>query len=200
MGNNSFAPFQKKNTTFVVKNIITESNKTVRIFNYPIPVGQSRDLLDIPGVAEDDIRASLLKGEILEKLLAEEIIITQSDIDLLQFNSDQYTFLKNSGVTIGLQVGAAQSNVLRKDDVQLIGFVNDINTVFTIPSGIWIQNSTYKIIVYLNGVKQVYLDDYYIAESGGPGTGYDTVIFYVPPDAIQSPIDIITADYYVDNS
>ena len=200
MGNNSFAPFQKKNTTFMVKNIITKSNKTVRIFNYPIPVGQTRDLLDIPGVAEDDIRAALLKGEILEKLLAEEIAIVQSDIDLLQFNDDQRTFLQNSGVTVGLQVTADQMAVLRKDDVQLNGPVDGVNTTFTIPSGTWIQNSLYKIIVYLNGVKQVYLDDYTIAESGGAGTGYDTVNFTIPPEASILPIDVVTADYYVDNS
>lgn len=200
MGNNSFAPFQKRNTTFVVKNIITGSNKTVRIFQYPIPVGQTRDLLDIPGVAEDDIRASLLKGEILEKLLAEEIIIIDSDIDLLQFDDAQKAFLKASGVIKGLQVGAGQLSVLRKDDIKLNGTVDGVNTIFTIPSGTWIQNTTYKIIVYLNGVKQVYLDDYLIAEGGGAGTGYNTVIFTVAPTNALSPPDIVTADYYVDNS
>lgn len=200
MGNNSFAPFQKRNTTFVVKNIITESNKTVRIFQYPIPVGQTRDLLAIPGVAESDIRASLLKGELLEKLLSEEIIIVDSDIDLLQFDDAQKAFLKASGVINGLSVTAGQLGVLRKDDVLLNGVVNNVNTIFTIPSGKWIQNATYKIIVYLNGVKQAYLDDFLIAESGGVGTGFDTVIFTVPPSNVLSPPDVVTADYYVDNS
>lgn len=200
MGNNSFAPFQKRNTTFVVKNIITDSNKTVRIFQYPIPVGQSRDLLAIPGVAESDIRSALLKGELLEKLLAGEVVITASDIDLLQFNDDQKKFLQANGVINGLQASAAQFSVLRKDDISLVGVVDGVNTVFTIPSGKWIQNTTYKIIVYLNGVKQAYLDDYLIAESGGVGTGYDTVIFTVPPSNSLSPPDVVTADYYVDNS
>lgn len=124
MGNNSFAPFQKRNTSFIVKNIITDSNKTVRIFHYPIPVGTERDLLAIPGVSESDIRASLLKGEILHKILAGEIHIVSSDIDLLQFNTEQKVFLQNAGVTIGLEVTDAQfsgHDTLR----QLIHFIDE---------------------------------------------------------------------------
>lgn len=126
MGNNSFAPYQKRFTSFIVTNIITDSNKVVRIFQYPIPVGKSRDLLDIPGVAEDDIRASLLKGEILHKLLANEISVTTSDIDLLQFNAQQKAFLQASGITIGLDVSglgyitASDHEILR----QLIHFID----------------------------------------------------------------------------
>jgi|ERR1039457_2720826 hypothetical protein len=195
-----FAPFQKFNTSFIVKNIITTSNKTVNIFHYPIPVGRQRDLLNIPGVGESDIRTSLLKGEILHKLKAEEIIIVFSDIDLLQFNLEQRKFLQASGVINGLQIGASQLSVLRQEDIQLIGTVDGSNTVFTIPSGTFIQTDLYKIIVYVNGVKQFYLGDYFIAESGGPGTGYDIVILTIPPTAIPSPDDVITADYYVDNS
>lgn len=115
MSMNSFAPFLKQNTSFVVKNIITESNKVVRIFQYPIPVGQERDLLSIPGVGESDIRASLLKGEILHKLLAREIIVVFSDIDLLQFNNAHKLFLQNSGITIGLEVTGAQGALTPSD-------------------------------------------------------------------------------------
>lgn len=104
----NFAPYQKRNTSFIVQNIITDSNKTVRIFQYPIPVGKQRDLLDIPGVAESDIRASLLKGEIMHKLLAKEIKIVFSDIDLLQFNLSQKLFLQQSGVVNGYEVGSGQ--------------------------------------------------------------------------------------------
>jgi hypothetical protein len=92
-----------------------------------------------------------------------------------------------------------QINFLRQEDVQLIGAVNNINTVYTIPTGKFIQDATFKIIVYKNGVKQVFLDDYFIAESGGPGTGYDTVIFTIAPTTIPAPDDILTADYYIVN-
>jgi len=194
-----FAPFLKRNGVFIVKNVTPDREKIIKIFNYPILFNQTRDLLQIPGVAEQDLRASLLKGELRHKILAQDIVVIDSDIDLLQFNDDQKQFLRDAGIIKGLQVTAAQINVLRREDIQLLGAVNDINTVFTIPVDKFIQNSTYKIIVYKNGVKQVFLDDYFIAESGGPGTGYDTVIFTIPPTTIPAPDDVMTADYYISN-
>ncbi len=199
MGMDDFAPFQKKNGCFIVRNVTPDRKKTIKIFNYPILFNTTRDLLQIPGVAEADLRASLLKGELRHKILAQDIVVECSDIDLLQFNDDQKAFLRDAGIINGLQVGASNLSVLRKDDIELVGNVDDVNTVFQIPSGKFIQNTTYKIIVYKNGVKQVFLDDYFIAESGGPGTGFDTVILTVPPTTTPPPIDIITADYYVSN-
>lgn len=199
MGMDDFAPYLKKNGCFIVRNVTPDRNKTIKIFNYPINYNQTRDLLQIPGVGEADLRASLLKGELLHKILAKDIVVECSDIDLLQFNSTQKKFLQAAGIINGLQVGSSNLDVLRKEDIELVGLVNDSNTVFTIPSDTFIQDITYKIIVYLNGVKQVYLDDYFIAESGGPGSGYDTVIFTVPPATIPQPDDVVTADYYISN-
>ena len=185
-------------TRFIVKNI-APGNKTIKIFHYPILNGQTRDLIKIPGVDEADIRHSLLKGELYRKLDCEEAVIIDTDIDLLQFDDPQKQFLILHGANNGLSVGASQLAVIRKDDVHLIGNVDGVNTVYRIPDPSWIQNSTYKIIVYLNGVKQFYLDDYFIAESGGPGTGYNTVIFTVAPESAVAPPDVITADYYINN-
>lgn len=184
---------------FVVRNIITNSNKTIRIFDYPIPVGTTRDLLRIPGVSESSIRASLLKGELRNKILAGEIHVLCSDIDLLQFNGVNKQFLQAAGVINGLQVGSDQINVLRKEDIQLIGSVNDVNVTYTIPDGVFLYDSTYKIIVYKNGVKQVLGDDYTIFEGGGPGTGYNGILFTTPPSIMLTPIDVLTADYYITN-
>ena len=64
MGMNDFAPDLTINGCFLVRNICADHNKTIKIFNYPILFNQTRDLLNIPGVSESDIRASLLKGEI----------------------------------------------------------------------------------------------------------------------------------------
>lgn len=197
MGNNSFAPYEKRYTSFVVKNIITDSNKVVRIFQYPIPVGETRDLLAIPGVAESDIRASLLKGEILHKLLAGEITVIASDIDLLQFNNLQRTFLMNSGITKGLTVSINNLDVIIIINKQLTGIINNVNSIFTVPD-IFLQDMDYQISVYYNGVRQLLSVDYFTAESGGPGTGYDTVIFTSPPDP-GTATSYITADYYVSN-
>jgi len=193
-----FAPYYKKHGCFIVRNITPDRNKTIRIFNYPINFNTTRDLLQIPGVAEADIRASLLKGELRHKLLAKDIVVECSDIDLLQFNNDQKKFLQDSGIIKGLQVDNSNLVAIRKEDIQLVGIVDDANKVFTIPSGKFIMSLDYKIIVYRNGVKQFYLDDYFIAESGGPGAGYDTVIFNTAPVTL-APADVLTADYYVSN-
>lgn len=195
-----FAPYLKRNGCFIVRNVTPDRQKTIKIFNYPINFNQTRDLLQIPGVAEADIRASLLKGELRHKFLAKDIVVECSDIDLLQFNDDQKTFLKSMGIIKGLQVNSENFGVLKKEDIQLVGLVNDVNTMYKIPTGTFIQNTTYKIIVYKNGVKQFFLDDYFIAESGGPGTGYDTVVLTVAPTTIPAPDDVITADYYIDNT
>lgn len=194
-----FAPYPKQNSCFIVRNITPDRNKVIKIFNYPIPFNVTRDLLQIPGVAEADIRASLLKGELRHKLLAKDIVVECSDIDLLQFNNEQKIFLQQAGIVKGLQVSSSNLDTLRKEDIVLNGSVDNINTVFTIPSGTFIYNSTYKIIVYKNGVKQAMADDYTIFEMGGPGTGYNGVLFVVPPATIPPPNDIITADYYLSN-
>lgn len=116
------------NGCFTVLNIINNSNKTIRIFHYPIPVGMARDLLRIPGVAEADIRASLLKGELRNKLIAKEIRVICSDIDLLQFNDEQKQFLLAGGVVKGLSVdGYAGSGITAEQHAtlrQLIHFID----------------------------------------------------------------------------
>lgn len=196
---NTFAPFSTNPNCFIVKNIGTNPQKTIFIFNEPINFGCQRDLMKTEGIGPDDIKSSLLKGTLRNKILNGEITILCSDIDLLQFNSEQKAFLEAAGIVNGLQITNNNLAVIRKEDVQLNGIVDGSNTVFKIPYSVFIQNQTYKIIVYLNGVKQVYLDDYFIAESNGIGTGYDTVIFSVAPESSILPIDIITADYYINN-
>lgn len=103
-----FAPYftPAKYGTFIVRNICTDRRKTIKIFQYPILYNTTRDLLAIPGVAEQDIRASLLKGEIRHKILAGDIIVESSDIDLLQFNLVQKTFLQGAGIVNGLDVSS----------------------------------------------------------------------------------------------
>ena len=204
MGDNSFAPYVVRPGygQFVVRNIANPL-KMVRIFNEPIypfgSDGDTRDLLKTPGWGEADIRASLLKGEIRNKLLAHEIIILASDVDLLQFNMNQLAFLTASGITIGTQVGIPQQLFVWNEDIHLVGAVDGFNTVYTIPNGVFVQSGYYTIVVYLNGVKQNFNDDFTISESGGPGTGYDTVTFTVPPESSTLPVDVVTADYWQAN-
>lgn len=161
---------------------------------------QTRDLLAIPGVAGDDIKASLLKGEVKHKFEVKDIELVFSDIDLLQFSDCQREWLYSLGFTIGVQVAYPELAVIEYQDIELIGTVDGFNTIFTVPDDVsWIQTFPYKIIVYKNGVKQVLGDDYYILESGGPGTGYNTIVFASPPNTTCDYTDYLTADYYVNN-
>lgn len=191
-----FAGGRKQNGKFIVKNIAS-NKKTIKIFLYPIPYGKSRDLLDIPGVSEADIRASLLKGELLHKCLAEDIFITDTDIDLLQFNDEHKQFLSRHGVDYGVAVDHTNFTYRRYIDIKLLGTVNNSNTIFYVPSAYFENTEENPIIIYKNGVKQVYLDDFTIGESGGIGTGFDIINMTIPPAATPSPPDILTADYSV---
>jgi hypothetical protein len=106
----NFAYSLKYNTHFIVKNTSGSSTtspdqKTISIFNYPINWGENRDLLQIPGVQEADIRASLLKGVLRHKFLNGDIALVSSNIDLLQFSDKQRAFLFRFGFTEGVQVG-----------------------------------------------------------------------------------------------
>lgn len=130
MPSNDFAPYLKINGCFIVKNISSNEKKTIKIFHYPINWGNTRDILQIPGVSESDIRASLLKGELNHKIRSEDIEVICSDIDLLQFNINQKIFLQNAGVVDGLEVeSSGSSNGISENNHetlrQLIHFIDN---------------------------------------------------------------------------
>lgn len=197
MGMDSFAPGRKKCTSFVVRNVTPYENKNINIFRWPIPYMRERDLLAIPGVAEDDIRASLLKGEIKHKFEAKDIELVYSDIDLLQFNACQKAWLKSLGFTIGLDIsideldgyvinfiesqgGGGTSTYLWKENIDLIGLQNGMNRTFFTPDLFLdgnFEGNSFNISVFHNGRKMARDLEYTIAESGGPGTGFNTVNF-----------------------
>lgn len=92
-----------------------------------------------------------------------------------------------------------------RDDVLLDGTVNGVNQVFTLPSSeIAVHNSPgLKIKVYYNGQRlhEGLTNDFVVSESGGAGTGFDTVTLnFAPLPAIGNhPNDRITADYVLDS-
>jgi hypothetical protein len=190
MGNNDFAPYQKINGCFVVRNVTPDRQKTIKIFNYPIPFNRTRDLLAIPGVSESDIRASLLKGELQHKIRAADIVIECSDIDLLQFNDAHKLFLENAGVVNGLSVSGGTGGFDVQDSA-LIGVQDTINTTFTTATK-FKHTSQFKEVLFVNGLRQHIPEDYFVAESGGVGTGYDTIVFTNAP----YPDDTLTIDYF----
>lgn len=203
---NQFAPFIPGDKgTFVVRNI-SNPNKTIRIFQHPILCGTERDLLQIPGVSEADIRAALLKGEIRNKILAREIIIVSSDVDLLSFNSLQKQFLKDSGVSKGTEITVLESvgftagnddpsssgdlGFVLRQNITPIGTKNGINRTFVTPDrfidGTYNGHSL-RLEVFHNGRKLVKNTDYNISESV-VGLGYNIITFCSFAPGINSQI------------
>lgn len=209
MGNNEFAPISTNNGRFVVLNISTQQ-KMLKIFNYPIPFGTTRDLLAIPGVGEADIRAALLKGEIRIKIEAGEIVVTESDIDLLQFNTIQYSFLTNAGITTGTRVTPGQTSgfsggsgesitYVWKQQVVPVGTKNGINRVF-FTADLFLDGTyngnIFRITVNFNGRQLVKDIDYTISKTGSaPGIGFNTITFtsLIPDSTTQLFVDYTVA-------
>lgn len=77
---------------------------------------------------------------------------------------------------------------------ELLGTKNGINITFTTPD-VFIQSGETVIRVFLNGQRLLLgaSNDYTVSESGGPGTGFDTVTLAVAPLGY----DNLTADYMV---
>ena len=77
----------------------------------------------------------------------------------------------------------------------LLGAKDGVNLVFGTPSSEnFVHNLPFLTLqLYFNGVRQTLLDDYTVSESGGVGTGFDTITMLVAP----KPGDHLTADYVI---
>lgn len=73
----------------------------------------------------------------------------------------------------------------------LSGPINGVNATFTTGEAFVHDPPRLSISVYYNGQRLLLADDYAISESGGLGTGYDTVSMPVAP----RPGDRVWADY-----
>lgn len=76
---------------------------------------------------------------------------------------------------------------------QLLGAKNGANVAFTVPVGDQFTHNLpfFSIQVYYNGQRLILLDDYTVVESGGFGTGFDTVVLEVAP----ASFDKLYVDY-----
>jgi hypothetical protein len=76
----------------------------------------------------------------------------------------------------------------------LVGLKNGVNLTYRTP-GLekFAHNLPFlDISVYFNGSRLALLDDYMVMESGGFGTGFDTIVLAVPPPLSN---DHLLADY-----
>jgi hypothetical protein len=78
---------------------------------------------------------------------------------------------------------------------QLVGTKDGFNKTFYTPGmEKYVHNLPYVTIqVYYNGQRLILLDDYIVVESGGLGTGYDSIILDVAPLIWEK----VSADYLV---
>lgn len=76
--------------------------------------------------------------------------------------------------------------------VPLGGAVNGANTVFTTPEA-FRNSGGITISVYYNGQRIFETDDYILSESGGVGTGFNTITVLFTPRAG----DRLDADYLI---
>jgi hypothetical protein len=107
MGMNVFAPGRPECGMFIVRNT-SPQQKTIMIFNYPINLGDTRDLLKIPGIYEAEIKSSLMKGTLKRKFRNGDIELVISNIDLLQFTDCGIQYLEGYGFTTGVTIGFDQ--------------------------------------------------------------------------------------------
>lgn len=189
---------------FRVKNIAPEG-KRVKVFHTPIKNGCVRDLLAIPNVSEDVIRHSLLKGDLNLKIKNGEITVVESNIELLQFDECHRQFLIDAGIIIGVNPddlgggGITEIPFIFKQGQELIGVKDGINPIFTTPDN-FIQgifgNNEFRILIRHNGRALQEGTDYIVSESGGIGTGYDTIIFKC---TLPDEDDEVVIDYVMES-
>jgi hypothetical protein len=77
-------------------------------------------------------------------------------------------------------------------DIAVSGSVDGVNLDFITPEK-FVQVAPLTIVVYRNGQRQTLGGDYTVSESGGIGTGYDTITF--ASGAMVKPGTILRVDY-----
>lgn len=81
--------------------------------------------------------------------------------------------------------------------LSLSGARNGSNLVFMVPGGDKFTHNLpfMSIQVYFNGQRLKIIDDYVILESGGSGTGYDTVVLEIAPRSVDKlVVDYLASD------
>jgi hypothetical protein len=91
--------------------------------------------------------------------------------------------------------GGAITGLVPRTNVIPSGAIDALNTVFTTPD-FFVHNGSTNEAVYLRGKRLLEGagNDYVAVESGGAGTGYDTLVLARAP----KPGDNLLVDYFVD--
>lgn len=93
---------------------------------------------------------------------------------------------------------AAGATLEPRTEIELIGTKDGSNVVFTTPEK-FIVNANLGIKTFWNGRKLARDKDFTVSESGGVGTGYDTITILWTKLKPRTTDELI-ADYYVDQT
>jgi hypothetical protein len=95
---NTFADGMPIGVSFIVKNITTAPEKTIKIFQVQLWPGKSIDLMKLPGIGENDIRESLLKGDLGQKIKNGLLEIVSSSVVITDAEPTFTGFLATAGL------------------------------------------------------------------------------------------------------
>lgn len=179
-GLDEFAQNRKNPLCFIVTNVARD-RKTICLFHVPLMFGESYDYIQMGGIGEVDIKTSLLKGELMFKIRAGEIVIQCSDLDLITFNSSHRAFLVAAGVTKGLDAGGSGGgvNYLLKYNVPMIRLDQRL---FKLPEQFYsglIDDNYFRPMIFHNGVLKYENIDFVLEKSSIflPANLYDRIKF-----------------------
>lgn len=114
-----------RDSKFIIKNT---TNKTIKLFTQKIESGQTYDLMTISHISEADIKHSLLKGVLQKKIAQSEIIIEESNINLVQYDTSFIRFLQAGGLTTGVRDHGPDEMII----TNLIDLPSPVNGIITL--------------------------------------------------------------------
>ena len=94
---------------FVIQNITT--NRCLRIFDTNIEPGRKYNLMRVPGITEEDIRASIITGPLKGLLSSGLIKIVSSSVNFDSSDSAQNAFLSSVGINPGGSSNSGVANI-----------------------------------------------------------------------------------------
>jgi hypothetical protein len=150
-------------------------------------------------------RQFLIDAGVIKGIDSEVFIRDESGLPFkastLNFLGDSVTAIDAGGDQANVTVtGGAISSFNIKQNVELVGVKDGVNRFFTVPSPDKFINGTFagsefRILIRHNGRGIIQNLDYAIYESGGVGTGYDTIgiVSFVP-----TANSTLIADYVIE--
>jgi hypothetical protein len=191
---NEFAPGLPMGVSFIVKNITSSPGRIIKAFQTQIYPGQSLDVMKIPGVGEDDLRESLLKGDLGNKIKNGQLQVVSTTIVITDSDPTFVAFLQAAGFnanivnnTTGGGGGSAILTSTTRNPPTQGGLPINLST-----GGVFVLVTCPPIAVAA-GQKLIV---WYSSEWQTQGAGIDDVSWFIAIDGADPGTDIVTANSY----